>query len=46
VKIGSFQGADLVRQTSSLTPTSDDSSQVVDLAFVIVDVDLIVDPER
>jgi len=25
---------------------SDDSSQVFDMAFVIVDVDLIVDPER
>jgi hypothetical protein len=28
------------------TLSSDDSSQVVDLAFVIVDVDLIVDSER
>jgi hypothetical protein len=28
------------------TSTSDDLSQVLDMAFVIVDVDLIVDPER
>jgi hypothetical protein len=32
------------RSTSTLT--TDDSSQVLDMAFVIVDVDLIVDPER
>jgi hypothetical protein len=29
-----------------LTSTPDDSAQVFDMAFVIVDVDLIVDPER
>jgi hypothetical protein len=33
-------------RTLRSTATSDDSSQVFDMAFLIVDVDLIVDPER
>jgi len=41
-----MKGRNVLARTMRSTLTSDDSSQILDTALLIVDVDLIVDPER